>query len=90
MAHVVSRSRKLIGHFKHSTTLTAEMKKKQGSMGVKEHMLIQDVATRWNSTYDMMARLREQRRVISDILLDPTLNKKSDSALNLTDLEWDL
>ena len=90
VAHVVSRSRKLVGHFKHSTTLTAEMKKRQGSMGVKEHVLIQDVATRWNSTYDMMARLSEQRRVISDILLDPTLTKKSDSALNLTDLEWDL
>ena len=90
VAHVVSRSRKLVGHFKHSTTLTAEMKKRQRSMGVKEHVLIQDVATRWNSTYDMMERLSEQRRVISDILLDPTITKKSDSALNLTDSEWDL
>ena len=59
-------------------------------MGVKEHMLIQDIATRWNSTYDMMTPLSEQERVISDILLDPTLTKKSDSVLNLTDLEWDL
>ena len=28
--------------------------------------------------------------MISDILLEPTLTKKSDSAMNLTDLEWDL
>ena len=90
VAHVVSRSRKLVGHFIHSMTLTAEMKNRQGSMGVKEHVLIQDVATRWNSTYDMMARLSEQGRMISDILLDPTLTKKSDSALNLTHLEWNL
>ena len=87
---VVSKCRKLVGHFKHSTTLTAEMKVRQKSMGLKENVLIQDVATRWNSTYEMMARLGEQRRVISDILLDTKFAKKSDSALYLTDREWEL
>ena len=90
VAQVVSRCRKLVGHFKHSTTLTAEMGRRQKSMGVKEHALIQDVPTRWNSTYDMMARLSEQRRVITDLLLDPKFTKKGDSALNLLDRVWDL
>ena len=88
-AQVVSTCRKLVGHFKHSTTLTAEMGR-QKSMGVKEHALIQDVPTRWNSTYGMMARLSEQRRVITDMLLDPKVTKKRNSALNMLDREWDL
>ncbi|XP_045158580.2 E3 SUMO-protein ligase ZBED1-like [Mercenaria mercenaria] len=38
----------------------------------------------------MMTRLVEQRRVVSDILLDPKLSKKEDSVLNLKEYEWDL
>ncbi|XP_053382048.1 E3 SUMO-protein ligase ZBED1-like [Mercenaria mercenaria] len=90
VSKVISRCRKLVGHFKHSTTLTAEMRERQKAMGVPEHTLVQDVVTRWNSTYQMMTRLVEQRRVVSDILLDPKLSKKEDSVLNLKEYEWDL
>lgn len=90
MAKVVCQCRKLVGHFKHSTTLTAEMHKRQKLLGEPEHVLIQDVPTRWNSTYEMMDRLVEQCRVLSDIMLDPKMTKKSDCVKLLKDNEWDV
>ncbi|CAC5423230.1 unnamed protein product [Mytilus coruscus] len=67
----LARGRKLVGHFKHSTTLNAEMRK-----------LIQDVTTRWNSTQLMLKRLVEQRRVLNDIMVDPSCTKKQDMDCN--------
>ena len=40
------------------------------------HKLIQDVATRWNSTLDMLCRLSEQTPVLHAVVLDPVLGKK--------------
>lgn len=86
----IGKCRKLVGHFKHSTTVTAEMRKRQILLGEKQHALIQDVPTRWNSTQLMMERLVEQRRVITDIMLDSRVTKKNDSLLLLKDHEWDI
>ncbi|XP_060605586.1 zinc finger BED domain-containing protein 4-like [Ruditapes philippinarum] len=89
VSKIVAKSRKLVGHFKHSTTLTAEMRNRQKVFKVPEHELIQDVPTRWNSTHLMLERLCEQKRVITDIMLDDKFTKKSDSNLLLKDHEWD-
>ena len=84
----ISKCRKLVGHFKHSTTLTAEMRKRQELFELPTHELIQDVCTRWNSTQQMLERLCEQLRVISDIMLDCKLTKKTDTFLLPSDTEW--
>lgn len=47
VSKTVAKCRKIIGHLKHSSTVTAEMRKRQKSLGVSEHELIQDVPTRW-------------------------------------------
>ncbi|XP_052267568.1 E3 SUMO-protein ligase ZBED1-like [Dreissena polymorpha] len=85
---VVSGCRKLVGHFKHSTTLTLELGVRQKTMNVPQHTLTQDVPTRWNSTYLMMEHLVEQQRVLTDIMLDPKLTKKQDATLNLRESDW--
>ena len=90
VSKVVAKCRKLVGHFKHSTTLTAEMGVRQKAMAVPQHSLVQDVPTRWNSTYGIMARLVEQRRVLTDILLDTAFTKRADAAFNLKESEWTL
>ncbi|XP_053387152.1 E3 SUMO-protein ligase ZBED1-like [Mercenaria mercenaria] len=90
VSKTVAKCRKLVGHFKHSTTLTAEMRKRQVTLGAPEHELQQDVVTRWNSTYYMLQRVSEQRRVLTDIMLDTSITSKNDSALLLKDHEWDI
>ncbi|XP_063419479.1 zinc finger BED domain-containing protein 4-like [Mytilus trossulus] len=89
IAKLTSRARKLVGHFKHSTTITAEMRKRQKLFGLRQNELIQDVVTRWNSTQLMIERLCEQRRVITDVMLDTTVTRKCDTHMLLKDHEWD-
>jgi hypothetical protein len=65
------------------------MRKRQKLFELLQHELIQDVVTRWNSTQLMMERLCEQRRVVSDIMLDPSLTKKDDMYMLLKENEWE-
>ncbi|KAJ7332437.1 hypothetical protein JRQ81_014617 [Phrynocephalus forsythii] len=44
------------------------MCEKQAEMGQPEHVLIQDVTTRWNSTYKMVKRLVEQRQEVEYVM----------------------
>jgi hypothetical protein len=77
VSKLLSRARKLVGHFKHSTTIAAELRKRQEVLNLPPHELIQDVATRWNSSQEMLERLSEQRRAVTDIMLDVTFTKKA-------------
>ena len=45
--------RKIVGHFKHSVVAMGVLREKQQSTNIAQHVLIQDIATRWNSTYLM-------------------------------------
>ena len=65
-----SPAKKLVGHFKHSALATASLRQKQEQMNVPKHHLIQDVVTRWNSTFPMFQRLLEQRWVVYAVLHD--------------------
>jgi hypothetical protein len=65
------------------------MRKRQKLFELPQHELIQDVVTRWNSTQLMMERLCEQRHVVSDIMLDPSLTKKDDMYMLIKENEWE-
>lgn len=62
---MVSVSRRLVGHFKHSTMAINELTSIQEERNLPQHTLIQDVATRWNSTYYMLERLLEQKAAVA-------------------------
>ncbi|XDV26060.1 hypothetical protein PO909_029858 [Leuciscus waleckii] len=66
------------------------LKEKQTQQNVVEHKLIQDVATRWNSTCEMLNRLVEQRWPVTAVLSDPSITKKGDRTLDLTADQWKL
>lgn len=72
----VAAGRRLVGQFKKSAKASAALKEKQQAQQVPAHKLIQDVATRWNSTCFMLERLCEQRWPISAVLSDPIVTKK--------------
>ena len=80
--------RKLVGHFKHSTLAMAALKEKQEQLNLDKHRLIQDVSTRWNSTYFMFERLLEQCWGIYAVLHDKKVLEAKYRSLNLTETQW--
>ena len=87
---LIAAARKLVGHFKHSVAAVASLNEKQKAMNVPEHRLIQDVCTRWNSTYMMMERLAEQRWTIYAVLHDELVTHSEHKNLDLKPDQWEL
>ncbi|MGH0114443.1 UNVERIFIED_CONTAM: hypothetical protein FKN15_017743 [Acipenser sinensis] len=54
-------SRKLVGHFRMSSTAQTELHQRQEQFGLCKEVLMQDVPTRWNATYYMTERLSKHR-----------------------------
>ena len=77
-------ARKLVGHFRHSAKATAVLEKLQRERNPEEQPLkvVQDVPTRWNSSFYMIQRLlllrpyiREYARTSSAALTQPSSNQ---------------
>lgn len=56
---IISKLRTLVGHFKRSSTAMAKLQEIQKQLGKSPLKLLQDVVTRWNSTYYMVERIIE-------------------------------
>ena len=63
--NIVKKSRKIVTHFKHSEQASRHLADFQWSCDIPTHKLIQDVETRWNSTFLMLQRISEQRKALS-------------------------
>ena len=90
---VLAASRCLVGHFRHSALTTEVLTKKQLELEskVQPKKLIQDVRTRWNSSFCMLQRLIELQRALTIVLVDPVLTPKRDHRdLLLPDEQWTL
>lgn len=83
-------ARCLVEHFKKSELASTKLKAKQKQMGTPEHKLIQDVSTRWNSTFYMVTRLLEQRWPLTATLSDPTVTQSGKQYLDLKADQWAL
>ena len=53
--------RKIATHFSHSTLAKEKLREIQQTLQLPEHVIIQDVQTRWNSTFYMAERMLEQK-----------------------------
>ena len=62
---LISKARKLVGHYKHSNIAIQTLLKTQEQLGMAQNWLIQDEPTRWNSTFYMLKRLLEQRKAVT-------------------------
>ena len=80
----------VVNHFKHSTVATAALANRQKSMSMLITKLVQDCATRWNSTYYLLERTVETRWPISAVLSDKKVTKRSDRHLDLKNEQWEL
>ncbi|XP_051958615.1 E3 SUMO-protein ligase ZBED1-like [Xyrauchen texanus] len=81
-------ARNLVEHFRRSELANSKLKKKQQQMYTTEHKLIQDVSTRWNSTYYMVSRLLEQRWPVTATLSDPEVTPRGKHYFDLKPEQW--
>ena len=91
VANLVGAANRLVTHFKKSTVATKALETKQEGQKLKKHRLITACPTRWNSAYDMMERLLENRWAICAVLGDRTYTRLQDAkTFDLKEENWDL
>lgn len=74
---LITKCRKIVTHFSHSSLACERLKQIQKDTGCKENKLIQDVPTRWNSTLIMLERILEQKQALNTYAMEhdiPVLN----------------
>ena len=84
---VAGRIRRIVSFFHKSSTATAIMESKQDLLELPKHKLIQDVSTRWNSTYDMFSRYIKQQPAVFATLLSKDVKKNLKDIVSDDDLE---
>ncbi|KAF7658133.1 hypothetical protein LDENG_00017050 [Lucifuga dentata] len=84
LVNASSKSRKIVGHFKHSPANAAELQAQQVTLGQQQEPLIQDVPTHWNSMLEMVKRLNRNQAAIK-----ATLDQQHHKLVMLTPPEWD-
>lgn len=72
---VAGRIRRIVSFFLRSSKATAIMASKQVLLELPKHKLIQDVSTRWNSTYDTFSRYIEQQPAVFATRLSKDVKK---------------
>lgn len=70
MKDIIANCRQITGHFNHSPSAYAKLEALQTQHNLPKHKLIQDVSTRWNSTYLMLERIFEQKTAIANYCAD--------------------
>lgn len=80
----IAVARKIVGHFSHSAAACSKLKQIQDDLNIANRKLVQDVSTRWNSTYYMLERLYEEKRSIC------IYANEHAKITNLTKTQWDL
>ncbi|CAB1313122.1 unnamed protein product [Coregonus sp. 'balchen'] len=88
ICRTAAAARHLVAHFKKEARKGLKDKQKQQKM--VEHLLTQDVSTRWNSSQTMLERLLEHRRLVKDVLSDPNYTGKREHSHDLTTEQWNM
>ncbi|XP_062404697.1 E3 SUMO-protein ligase ZBED1-like [Sardina pilchardus] len=65
----IKACRSVVQGFNHSWKRRRELAKIQMEMNIPQHTLVQDVVTRWGSTYDMVSRFVEQHAAVAATLM---------------------
>ncbi|XP_071845742.1 E3 SUMO-protein ligase ZBED1-like [Apostichopus japonicus] len=89
IGRLIACGKKLVAHFRKSVTATKALEVKQEQLGLPKHKLIQSVCTRWNSVFEMLKRLVEQRWAVCAVLSDRHFTSLTDvRTLEIRDEDW--
>ena len=84
LADLKKKCKDIVTFFHHSAKASDKLREIQKQLGIHEGKLIQDVETRWNSTFYMFKRMLEQHHAVTTTLC---LQGKNELCLSLADLE---
>ena len=70
VSRALARAHRVVTHFHHSSKSSYILKQKQTDLHVEELSLVQDVTTRWNSSYYMLKRLLQQCQQLCATLIE--------------------
>lgn len=80
---IITSNRNIVSHFNRSPSAISKLTEIQDQLNLEKHKLIQDVPTRWNSTYYMLKRNLEQRKALVMYAVDNKIP-------SLTPYQWGL
>lgn len=86
LGHTLSCCRRLVGHFRKSPQRMAVLEKVCKLSGITFVRPIEDVSTRWWSTYRMIDRLIHLKPMI--VIMASRVDQKTLRELNLTEAQW--
>lgn len=87
VSNMLARIRKIVGFFHRSSTANALLQLHAQNLDLPCHKLIIDVATRWNSAYEMLERYLEMQVAVVATLLSKNLKSKDKDLKFLNDDE---
>ena len=70
VSRALGRCKRLATHFHHSVCSTETLREKQRSLNHPQLSLVQEVSTRWNSSYYMVERILNQQQPLCATLLE--------------------
>ena len=79
VSNLLAKVKTLVSYFHRSTVANAVLREKQELLKIPAHKLMNDVRTRWNSSYLMLERYIEQQTAVHAALLDEKIRKQRDA-----------
>lgn len=73
--NITEKCRKIAAVFHQSSVLADILREKQQALNLNQHQIVQDVPTRWNSTFLMLERIYEQYEAINEVFSEKSVKK---------------